>query len=656
MTMTLLKNKIKEIIWKFVHWFDVNSEAYNVGHTVRETYWFVERWLQKLKYGFLNIAKKAYCAAVETIQSAIRSVVVWYEYDKNVYQAKAAVRMIKKKIFIFLTYDKHVYTTKNRLRTAIRIIKVWWENDKYVFRMKLALKAWARAAAIWWECNKYVTWVRAYFRGEIVLFPRLDAWWRFDKRVNFVKNIIVNFVLWFNPNSKVTNIGHAYGVVKSKTSAIIYHTHQATIKGVDLFYENIIYKKIESSTWCPYPWFNLNSNTDGNIKLCCSITENYHITDGNRNFNFGKDPIEKIWNSQYMKDIRNDLSNSRKPKTCDTCWKLEENNLESSRMAAIRDKLHRKGKPVVDLPTSLELRLGNKCNLKCMSCWSLSSSSILAERKMAAERTDLAPWLRDSWEQEVKDVGAVNYDWFGSPAFKESFKKMAPTLKRLYLTGGEPTLIDENCEFLQMLLDAKNDGCAVSFTTNCTIWNEKFYGLISKFKSAEVQISLDGFGQMNEYVRYPSNWSQVDRNLRKIFKLPPQVNIKIFSVVSILNVMRITELVEYLLENLTNRSYIYAPIILQSPDFLSTRFLSAEYRTAAAERINDFLKSHPMEFNKIWYKFGLKAVVDHLQFGETDDIHRNYNLDLAKDYVLAHEKIRNLAHPHKRELFEKGLI
>ena len=69
------------------------------------------------------------------------------------------------------------------------------------------------------------------------------------------------------------------------------------------------------STLCPLPWTNLNSNTEGSIKLCCNILENYHVRNSDRELNFGTDDIESIWNGDYMRYHRKQFLDNKKPKT-----------------------------------------------------------------------------------------------------------------------------------------------------------------------------------------------------------------------------------------------------------------------------------------------------------------------------------------------------
>ncbi len=400
-------------------------------------------------------------------------------------------------------------------------------------------------------------------------------------------------------------------------------------------------KQDKDSTWCPYPWHNLNSNTDGSVKLCCSIVENHHFTDGNKTYNFGKDPIEKIWNSQYINDIRKQFQSNLKPKACDVCWKLEEKNISSSRAAILQQNLYAREEMPAELPTSLELRLGNKCNLKCLTCWSISSSSLAEERKKALAEDQLPSWIKNEWSYETKLAEKENFEWYATNIFEENFNKMAPTLKRLYLTGGEPTLIKENNKFLQKLLDLKNLDCFISFTTNLSVWNEEFYALIEKFNNVEIQISIDGYGLLNDYIRNSSRWETLDKNLDKIKNLNPNIKIKIYSVYSVLNFMWMNELLEFLQAKFTNHRAEWVPIVLQAPDFLSTDLLNDESKKSAIKKI-EILESKEIK-TELEYKYGISILKKQLATASAPSQEKRQK---AIDYIKTTDSIRKNRHPH----------
>ena len=211
---------------------------------------------------------------------------------------------------------------------------------------------------------------------------------------------------------------------------------------------------------------NLNSNTEGSVKLCCSINENIHATGYGEELNFGKHTIEEIWYSDYMKEVRRQMLKGERPDACKVCWQLEDAGIQSSRQSAfaeLRDLGIRPSNYQIDkppLPQSLELRLGNFCNLRCNSCWSLSSDRIANELyKILSSDKGMPYWLRKEWEDEQKLTATADWNWWMDPKFDDTIRKLAPGLRRLYLTGGEPTLIKRNIEIMQMILDAGNRVC-----------------------------------------------------------------------------------------------------------------------------------------------------------------------------------------------------
>ncbi len=191
------------------------------------------------------------------------------------------------------------------------------------------------------------------------------------------------------------------------------------------------------------------------------------------------------------------------------CWQLEDAGIQSSRQSAfaeLRDLGIRPSNYQIDkppLPQSLELRLGNFCNLRCNSCWSLSSDRIANERyKILASDKGMPYWLRKEWEDEQKLTATADWNWWMDPKFDDTIRKLAPGLRRLYLTGGEPTLIKRNIEIMQMILDAGNRDCYVALTTNLTNYNEIFFQTLSCFRNGEFQISIDHTYDKNHYIRY----------------------------------------------------------------------------------------------------------------------------------------------------------
>lgn len=366
--------------------------------------------------------------------------------------------------------------------------------------------------------------------------------------------------------------------------------------------------------FCLLPWLNLNTNPNGNVKLCCSIAMDHFVhRDGGRPFNLGYDDIEEIWNSFYMQNVRNLHRQNNGADDCVDCYNIERVSGHSPRKGQNQLWVERKVKDseLSDyltnvsneelysnsdiLPVSLELRLGNQCNLKCVTCWGMSSSLIQDERKMILRSGKLLEnnlgWLQNKWQEEVDNVEKADVkEWYETDIFYKNFKKMAPKLRRLYTTGGEPTLIKANYRMLEELIAAGNTDCRIEFTSNMTTWNPKFYEALSKFDNVEIQMSIDGVGPVAEYIRYGTEWDTVKENVDRVVAMAaarPNWRVVCYTVLQALNYQHITEIWAFL----ANTAFVnckridWWPITLTYPPYLNLSVIPTEDRLQAVPKI-----------------------------------------------------------------------
>ena len=392
------------------------------------------------------------------------------------------------------------------------------------------------------------------------------------------------------------------------------------------------------------------------MKLCCSINENIHATgkDGEE-LNFGTHNVEDIWNSDYMINVRKQMLNGERPKACEVCWKLEDSGIQSSRQSAFielkdwaKPKDYQTSHP--PLPQSLELRLGNFCNLRCNSCWSLSSDRVANERRKIQQTDDIMPyWLRKEWDYELDLDGKANWVWWENNEFIDSIKKLAPKLKRLYLTGGEPTLIKRNIEIMQMILDTGNTDCYIALTTNLTQWNEIFYNTMSRFKHGEIQISIDHVHDKNEYIRYPTKWENIEKNIIRMYdKFPKTWKIKHYTVFQTYNYDAIPKIVDWAHNHRSwyddkekNRLYIWSPIMLDNPSYLDVRIIQPEIREKCIDALKSYEPSHSVP--NIWYQHGIQQAIKRLEdnsFSEEYCVEKRQQFREFNDTMDRHRKTK----------------
>ena len=128
-----------------------------------------------------------------------------------------------------------------------------------------------------------------------------------------------------------------------------------------------------SNTFCPLPWFSVETSPNGAYKPCCVYTE--AIPD----VHAGKDPIFCAMNNGYMQDLRDKFRQGVRPDQCRHCWAEEDSGKTSKRQYSIikfqKYLENFKGDELEVLPIFLDLKLGNVCNIKCRICGSWSSSA-----------------------------------------------------------------------------------------------------------------------------------------------------------------------------------------------------------------------------------------------------------------------------------------
>jgi len=115
-------------------------------------------------------------------------------------------------------------------------------------------------------------------------------------------------------------------------------------------------------------------------------------------------------------------------------------------------------------------------------------------------------------------------------------------LKLVVFCGGETLLGAGYWEVAQAIADmmpnAKHQ-LTLSFQTNGTqTISQRHYELIEKFHLVKLNISLDGFGEQFEYLRWPASWQQVTDNIMNMREqLPVNVMFLIEEAMSIFNLL-----------------------------------------------------------------------------------------------------------------------
>ncbi len=241
---------------------------------------------------------------------------------------------------------------------------------------------------------------------------------------------------------------------------------------------------------CNLPFNHNYIHTNGKMRLCCTTTQDIPTDDNYILHDAGKHSIDDYWNSKRMKQIRKLIMQGKKVKDCVRCYEQEENGLASLRQPDDIDFYFSQTQPdgTLNLPaTTMQIQMGNICNLKCKMCSQMYSHMNGIElRDMGKQDPEWLHWVKEqganvnNWTNEL----GMKQEWYKNKNLKyKLFKHISDNINHLQVIGGEPTLIPEFYELFEFCeshntLDSKE----VTIVTNLTNTNNKLSRWLPKLK------------------------------------------------------------------------------------------------------------------------------------------------------------------------------
>lgn len=265
---------------------------------------------------------------------------------------------------------------------------------------------------------------------------------------------------------------------------------------------------VSNGSFCVLPFIERFQDLNGQTYFCCE----------------SRIPLD-AFDSVESNELRAKIYRGEKIKHCNSCYELEKNKVISSRL---RESMNWLKDPEVknyidfwtpdqDLKTFLyDIRFDNKCNLACVSCNPKESSL---------------------WGKELKidtDKYPLNFDI-----------NQCLSAKKIYLAGGEPLIIDEFVNLISKISELDQQPELV-INTNLTKINDKLKATLSKIHKLCLTISVDAYGQVNEYHRWPLSWNKFLNNLEWVRDIECTIRFNsVVNAVTVLNIHRLQEIEHY---------------------------------------------------------------------------------------------------------------
>lgn len=396
-----------------------------------------------------------------------------------------------------------------------------------------------------------------------------------------------------------------------------------------------------SATFCILPWIHLATWTSGEATLCC-------LSERDSGENLNRNSPKEIWNSAYWKKTRLDMLAGKKVKACTRCYDEEKLGYKSHRLSENgywdserREELQKRvaatradGSLDEGLVT-IDLRLGNQCNLQCVMCQpSESTKWTRSAKELSSALRD--PLLAYEWRGRSQ-LNQKDYQWHRRAVFWDDLRESLPYIRRLIIGGGEPMLIREHVRFIRECAESGHAGkILLRYHTNGTVRCDELLPYWEKFQRVELCVSIDGTEETNAYVRYGADWPALRENIHFYDRLPMNVTMHFHAAVHALNIYGIPDLVRWLrdqnLVKVNNPGGIadhFHANIVQYPDYLDVRLLPPAAKRAVRRRIETLqaeLKARVAELDAI------------VRFMESADLSRR--LPKLREYCRALDSVR----------------
>jgi len=405
-------------------------------------------------------------------------------------------------------------------------------------------------------------------------------------------------------------------------------------------------------TFCPEVYSQIEIDAEGDYKICClaNFDKDFGmcLDENGEVMNVATHSIEEAINSETHKQHRLQLAKNERPLRCRSCYDSEDatKGLAEWGKSAKRGRSKRQrvlwqtGASIpeyvkfeqaeqmtnADGSTSakvvnLDLRFGNLCNQKCIMCspqhsnlwyddWvTLGYGDPLYNRDKGIYKKGDAKTFKFYKDEHGKTKMTGTERWWETDTWWESFDKIAPDLRYIYFTGGEPLVVPAMQECLDRLINAGYaENIQLRYDTNLSVINKKVIDKWKHFKKVWLCVSIDDTEERYNLIRFPGNYDRIKANTLQLKEagIPIHYISTCVGIASPYSVIRISQLAKELEVDTYFR-------FLEGPNWLDIR----NYPASAKQEIIENLQKHSGDplYDK-WAKGEIKLLQKYMDHSE----------------------------------------
>lgn len=283
-------------------------------------------------------------------------------------------------------------------------------------------------------------------------------------------------------------------------------------------------------TLCMAPWTHTYLSPQTERRMCCASREpaqnfEQYIDTAAGTGHYIPITLDEHWNSEHMKSVRQRMIAGETLPECDVCnnkllntdiyrsyfWGLFGHKYEQAMRETAAD-----GSTTMK-PVSWDYRFSNLCNFKCRMCGDMLSSSWETEEKqhnMVDWSNPKNNWMRPEIKREITKFQDTQIEAEFAQAVEEH------RVEEIYWVGGEPLMYEQHWRYMKRIIEL-GDGPKLYARYNTNLSRVDYNGcnlfsdLLANIRDWQICASIDGTGQIGEYIRTGLAWPVFLENFKR---------------------------------------------------------------------------------------------------------------------------------------------
>ncbi|GAB5538268.1 MAG: hypothetical protein Salg2KO_03710 [Salibacteraceae bacterium] len=391
-------------------------------------------------------------------------------------------------------------------------------------------------------------------------------------------------------------------------------------------------------SFCMMPFVHMHVSQHGTVTPCCQAPWQKELAFGDAN----ESSLDEIWNGEAMNAFRAKMIKGQRDVRCERCYEKEasgwktlrsitnenfKEHLDRVRSASADGRLNETNQDY--RPVYYDLRFSNVCNYRCRIC---------------------GPWSSSKWHKDAKGLGMTDNDSSLTQAVPDSssllsqFEANIENVEEVYFAGGEPMIMDEHYQMLEILVKHKKHQTRLMYNTNFSVLAHKQWDVLEFWKHFDhinLAASLDAMGPRAEILRKEQSWSGILQNLQILKDRAPHVRFMISPTVYVLNILHLTDFHKKMVLDRYITAEDFVPSLLIQPEYYNIRCLPSSIKKQIERNIHEHLnwlmdQSCENDEKMVYVKQTYTNLLEHMNHED-----RTHLLPELKKRTTSLDKIRN---------------